>query len=753
MIDRKGRLASLLLATAACAAPLGARAADAPVGNTSVSVEEVVVTARKREESLQKTPVAVSAFSGERLETASIQELRDVAQLTPNLYIFAKDGTPSGNFIQIRSQRQPDGLITLDPAVGVYADGIYLGRANALNMDLDDVERVEVLKGAQGTLFGRNTTGGAIQIISRAPSGKPGGRLSASYGSFNEFVLKGAVELPISDKLKGRLSGALKQRDGYAQSVTTGQELEDADRAAVKAIFDFEPAAGTLLRFTADYTRARENGAAFRISKLDPTNPTQLYVPGVLDASQATVAGYAHDSRNSRADTVQHSNSDVWGVGLIATHDLGGATLKYTAGYRRINDEVLFDSDGTEAPLSKVALNLKSYWAQSHELQLNGVSLNGALEWIGGLYYFEESGVDQTLATLALFGLDPVTFDGTGHNSSIAAFGQLDYTLPQVPNLTLTAGGRLTRDTRELDSRNRTTIIGLGTICSLLTSGGLPLSPCERSVSETFEEPTWTLGADYQVNPDVFVYGAVRRGYRAGGFNLRALDSSGFTPFKPETVTDYELGLKTDFTLGGAAARVNVAVFHSDYEQIQRSTIVPAVSGTLQTIIFNAASAQVNGVEVDLTARLTPEWTVTAGYGASVGKYKTFMADTDGNGVLEDLHDLKFPGPEHQASVSVRYEGSLVSGQVDYAWTDTVYDGQTTIPVNDAYGILNARLAWRGWKDRGVEVALFGRNLGDTEYAISQVATAYSALGTVTDLLGPPRVVGVELSYRFGSDR
>lgn len=480
---------------------LGTEAARAQIPeHGGLELEEVIVTARKREESLQDTPISITAFSGVALERQHIDRLDGVASSTPNL-IFDTGTIFSGNnsaaAVYIRGIGQTDYTLSAEPGVGIYLDGVYIGTTIGSVLELVDIERVEVLRGPQGTLFGRNTIGGAINVTSRLPDETFHGDLKATTGSYDRIDARGSVNVPVTDTLYARVSAATFNRDGFvdAPNALSGDKLGDINRDAFRGALRFVPNERFEANFAADYTRTRENGVphvpvaffdgavlALIGSLADPASPTYLPPPAPLPApnsvdlhnlvatvpfgieggiaglfpgvvpnpifGQPTVgAADAIDVKNGRLVNYSNMNlssdTDTWGVALTFSYDFGWATVKSITSYREMEAFGAFDNDGLPVITGEVTNELDTDQF-SQELQLSGVAVDGRLNWLLGFYHFEQDGLALEQVEFSAFHL----FSGGELESrSTAGFGQA--TVDLTDKLSVTAGIRYTDESRK----------------------------------------------------------------------------------------------------------------------------------------------------------------------------------------------------------------------------------------------------------------------------------------------------------------
>ena len=790
------RFFSLAAGVALVSAHAGPVNAEEAAGARSMVVEEVLVTARKREESLQEVPVAVSAFSQEQIELQTIQEFIDIEAQIPGVYIQQTQHDPSIAAISIRGQQQPDFLLTNDSAVGAYVDNVNLPRQSGLNANLFDIERIEVLKGPQGTLYGRNTTGGAINIISRkADYEGTHGYLKASYGNKDFTQVAGALNIPLSDTAAARIAAQKTDQDGWGESRFSGRELYDQDEIFLRGSLVWDPSERVNVQLRADYMDLNEGGAIEKLTQpggnftnglpittslsvgaeLSGAGACFADIPGCVNTGYEALAAYVDgDFLKTDSDADVFSEATLWGGGLTISADLtDDIELRSITGYRNWETGQLLDMDGTPFKgLHPLLLVDADFFSQ--ELQLAGV--NDRLNWVVGGYYSRENGLDGS-TTIAVFPINPTTNITRGEvtNTSWALFGQATYAV--TDRINITGGLRWTEEKKELTNMNRlaagdlitsstgqTTRSGVNDavenaliIACRVPPGDIPVDQCAVDLSDTFNDPSWLISVDYRVNDQVMIYASSARSWRGGGQNLRADgDLASAQPFAPETATSFEAGLKGDFADG--LMRLNAAAYYVDYKDIQRSIIVPgSAEGAVVTVLTNAAKAEISGFEAE--AWLTPSDNLS--FFATVGyldfKYKDFESFAQDGVTIVDRSDEGVPLPDWQFSLSGRYDaaiaGNELSIQVDYQWTEKFSTDPTSARqdavIRDTGGRLNARADWLFGND--LTLSVWGKNLTDEEF-IATTTDFTGNLGYTSAVIGRPRSFGLTLSKTFGNE-
>ncbi|MGH7020447.1 MAG: TonB-dependent receptor, partial [Brevundimonas sp.] len=545
-------------AIASAAYAQDARAQDAEQAS---SVEDIIVTARRTEESAQKTPLALTAFSGETLERVGAQQVTDLQGAVPNLNLVQGRGSSNSTNIYIRGVGQPDALQTFDPAVGVYVDDVYYSRIRGSQFDLLDLERVEILRGPQGTLYGKNTIGGAMKLVSRRPGQEFRARASAAYGDYDLMEVQGAVSGPVTDTLALGLSALHSERGGYVTDPVTGAEYNDKNTSAARASLAWDPTSTFRVDLNVDYSK---DDAGMTVGQA--TNSLTYLGNYAVAYPVATPAPEYDFKTRTTPGLPNETRLETWGSALRMTWDLSDAlTLKSITSYRELNTDDYIDFDATQLEIADalVAVDQKQ---TSQELQLTYDS--GPLTAVGGLYWLKED-VSSHQESYNDDLLGPAygnpTFlryiDDALETTSKAAYANLSYSVTDA--LRLSAGVRYTKE--EKDYARSTSVVSSFT--TLI--GGVPVPVLNTSYA--FAPPTgeWDdtsimLSADYQLSDAAMVYARYSQGFKSGGFNGRANSASEATEYQPETADSFEVGAKTQYW--DNRVRLNLAAFMTKYE-------------------------------------------------------------------------------------------------------------------------------------------------------------------------------------------
>jgi len=602
----------------------------------SVALEEVVVTAQKREQNLQDVPLAVTAMTADQLEVRGIESLYNLNALGPNVLVRQNPGAKLISTVGIRGSVTGQPAIWIDPNVGLYLDGIYLGKAQGSVFEVVDIERVEVLRGPQGTLFGRNTEGGAINFITRKPSGELRGSAGVEFGNFSRKIGRLMMDLPKFGIASVSLGARTEDADGWANNLT-GPDLGAIDSQAYRASakLDFNENFSAIYDF--DYSKAYNTPNPSSLLALSGWSGT---FPSVFGA--ATQAGLAFGRtleaaltpfvQTSRPDTVS-TNGPPSGLYEQQNNNAHALTLdwslneqnelKYIYAHRRMRFSDSQDIDGT--PLDSIYggyvkthanYNRRTrYEQESHELQWTGNAQ--PFNWVLGLYYFEDDGVTNGAQDFSIFSQPFQRSDYGAATKAKAIYGQADWTLGE--RWTLTAGARYTRETRDgfthryitqgFDGAFVTDQLAPGAICPRDTCT-IPLTSYSATFSGT--QPVGKLS--FRLNPDVMFYASVAKGFKSGGFSSELAGTAGSlilaNPYQPQSSLSKEIGVKSE--LFDRRAIVNFAVFDNKVKDLQLTQLLP---GTTQSFLTNAGEATYRGAELEAQVLIADGWRLQGSWG------------------------------------------------------------------------------------------------------------------------------------------
>ena len=712
-------LASTLLWSLAVVATSDAQTAD--TGQSAYDNNEVVVTARKRgaAERAQDVPISLSALSGAQIEAAAAEDLTDVAQVMPNVRLDTAGVYPGVANYAIRGMGFISSIASTEPTVGVFVDGVYIGSNLGGALDVYDTESVEVLRGPQGTLFGRNVTGGAVLVRSRRPDDEFAAVARVGVGNNGREMLSGSVEGGLTDTLAGRVFVNLNRKDGDFTNTVSGEDFGEESNVFTRSSLRWRPNSAVDVTLIGEYGNLTGDGAPSRL----------VNDPGTLATDTGVMAPSGIDNLSLNHEG---SSTSKWtSLVLDANWNVAGGTVTSVTGYRNLRFYSQSEDGGpTEITNTFNAMDQEQF---SEELRYAGVALDERLNYTVGVYYFQQSIAQQY--HLDFFGTSVYTPRGVLDHQAASIFAQGDYEF--APDWYVTLGGRYTWEEKEAT-------IARGGECDLQFN-------CTYSFndSETWENFSPKIGVNWDVTDNILAYASWSRGFRSGGYNTRtnrADESPG--PYDEETVEAFEIGFKSD--LFDRTARLNVAVFHNEYEDLQRAVFDPV---TVSNAVLNAASATVEGVEIEANWYPVKGLTLTGSVGYVDATYDSFdLLDVDADGAPDpDLaRGLQLTrAPEWTYSLVASYAKDLAelgwwNARLAYNYTDETPLSDANSYFLDSYGLLDASLSWTSLDDH-YRVAVWGKNLTDELYATTGATSNFFT--TIYQSL--PRTYGVELEYRF----
>ncbi len=584
-------------------------------------IEEVIVTAQKREQSLQEVPLSISAFDTRALEAQTVRSLTDLSSKTPNVILAPVGAFPYAANFYVRGLGFSDVESSFEPSVGVEVNGVYMARNAGALTDFFDVEAVELLRGPQGTLYGRNTIGGVLSMRTKRPTGDPGGQVQATLGDRGRVEMRGALDFPIVDKiLSGRVSLLYKDYDGYWDNDTLNTRLGDYDVKGGRATFVYD--AGGIFNATLiiDKSKERGSGAAFNNASIPSMYISSLGFPA--DAGDPYVV---------HGDTKPLLDLDAKGIALEANWDLGFATVTSITGYRKFEDHVISDYDASNTPFF-AGDRSQTHEQTSEELRLASNS-GGALDYVVGLYYLDQRyGITNTQWG-NLFGGATVRQVASQQNKAYAVFGQVDYHLTE--QWTLTAGARYSYEDKDFTNQ----------------PAGFATS---QDYSDDWDDVSPKLGVSYRFSPDLMAYVQWTQGFRSGGFNGRAGTFTSAGPFGSENVDSYEAGVKSDLLDG--RLRLNAAAFYSKYDDMQLTVQGMTQAGMYESVTANAGKSTIKGAELEARL-LAGDFTFDLALGYLDAGFDDFFAPLTSSGVPTDNSGLPLPfAPDWTASLGVTWQ-------------------------------------------------------------------------------------------------
>lgn len=674
-------VASTALVTSLATVSAYAQDAAAPAATEDAAVwrgiEDIVVTAQRRQETVQSVPIAVSAFSNDQLMRQGISNTLDLGRFVPNLITMNNTGAGTANAFYLRGLGNTESIPTFDPPVGTYVDDIYLSRQNANNINLFDVERVEVLRGPQGTLFGRNTTGGAVNVIMRDPGEEFGGYAEVGYGRYDKMMVRGSFDVPFTEKFAIKLSGYWQDDDGYVKNVTTNQRLNDEDgwgvRLGVRADF------ADNVRWRSSYARIAADAENILNYECNPANPSdcngRFATTGLRSGSTSADSPFVDLGITGRkAYYLQGNRTDT----DLATSDLSidiseDLTLSFISGYvHQVQQYALDFYDGrTGATLSNpippvqgfphggfTVVNDGKHEQFTQEIKLNGTLFNGLVDFVGGGYYINEKNHTDFADVFTLgSGVPLLLADRLLYNKTEAYAGYLQADFHVTEQLTLTAGVRYTDETKTVRVTDNRASCNDGTVeANCLVNENL-IAPSNKVIPTELETKKWTprFAIDFKASDNVMLFASATRGFKSGGWNARSTAPNAFQPFGPETVWSYEAGVKSD--LFDRRLRANITAFYVDVSDLQTPAGLVGPTGAITFITRNFASLENKGIEAEFTYMPTDRMSLYLNVGLQDAKYKI-----DHNAPDEDEYGIQSVAAQQRACQEALAAGLIPSG-------------------------------------------------------------------------------------------
>ena len=722
---------------------------DAP----TLALEEVIVTARKRAESMQLVPVAVSAITAAELAQSSIRNLQDIQGFVPNLLIDRVPGLQSGAAIAIRGVSYQEIDKSLDPGIGVLLDGVYLGTNSGQILENFDLERIEVLRGPQGTLFGKNTIGGALSIIRTAPTKEFGMKVQGTLGENDRQDIRGLLNLPLTDKGGIKLFASKLESDGYIKNTTYNKDQGGQNLADYGVTLAYQFTDELDVSFTAERTRDKsEVGAWADFNKFEFSVPQDAACLLSPDFGGCFLFDTGSDEDHSSTNAPNSADTTNDFFNLTINYDLSDWMITSITGYIDRDERSRQEYDANSLEFLYVNVD-ESYSQFSQELRTTGNI--GDVVMTAGLYYWH-SEYDAAQTSYDLWKYLPTgpfptnSFGGTwpvgtraiikqrGENTSYAAFASADWSL--TDKLTLNLAARYTYDERSLQPSSS----------QFESEDGSPLVPGGETVKvdADWDQVSPRIGAQYDFTDDLMAYVSYSEGFKGGGFFGRITSVDNVRQYNPETVETYEAGVKSDWW--NQRLRINAAVFTSEYKDKQEDIIVTDPSGLVDTVVLNASSATMQGLELEMTALLADGLTLVAQGGYLDAGYDNFQI-AGIPGVPDDASKLKMRNtPEFTFGAGVRYvqpvfDDSEMSYNVNYAWRDSYVTIFNNDPLGDvdALGFWNANIDFR-LRDM-LTVSVYGRNITDERYYRAVLIPPLASFGQWNE----PRNYGVTLTYTF----
>ena len=772
------------------------------------TLEEIVVTAQKRAESAQDVPIAITAFDSTALDRNQIENVDDLADFVPNLQFGTFSSTATA---AIRGIGYTNTTAGGDPGVALHLDGVYIARPIATVFRLWDLERMEVLRGPQGTLYGRNTTGGSINFITRQPGDEFGGEIDVSYGEFNHYQVRGVVNVPFSDKVAGRFGAAVDQADGYQENAFPGgTEGGDRDSVTLRGQLQIDVSDGLDISLGIHHAQVGGVGLTTESRFPYPTSPAvnwvgvpppfvntifsdaflnrpdvaaflgprgistaddvraELGLPpgGLLSPSDPNFAGLTNDLRaNHVTKNTPESNDQEFTAGIATLNwDTGLGALKWTTAYVETSFDNFIDLDASERTLINLLLE-EEQEQLSTEITLSSTG-DGNTQWIVGAYFFSEDATRFSTIFADDFDRNAILFGraagfrvgGDVEAESSAVFGQVSLGLGET--LSLTVGGRMSWDSKDA-------VINL---ISPFPAFNFMTLVSDVPVGDSWNEPTGKVTLEWTPNDDLLLYASYARGYKSGGINLNGNPATDAV-YDPEFNDVFEVGIKSQIS---DRFRINAAAFHNDYTDIQVQTF-----GAAGAELRNAAEATITGLEVEGLLLLTDNFELNFAFGMLDAEFDSFLYVPP----AQPVPPVGFPPPNEnpaqppaapptpvdyagnrlsrapeltfaigaQQRFNVGSDGSTITVRADYYYQDEQVFSPDNLPdvTADSYDSLDLRLRWdKG--DGAWSAEAYLTNATDEDQVLDILRSIpFLAGGVDLTTYRPPRQWGVRVGYRF----
>jgi iron complex outermembrane receptor protein len=772
-----------------------APADDQQSAESANGVADIVVTAQRKSESLQDVPIAITAIDSARLQELGVRSVADIAKFTPSLSLDPPTSSPSfGAVLNLRGQATGNTILQQEPTVGVYLDGVYMPGQGGVNAGtVLDIARIEVLKGPQGTLYGRNTTGGAISITTAQPTDAFEGRVSGGIGNYGNRELNGVINVPLGEDVAARFVGGYSNGDGFARELRSGKRLGNAESFVARGTLKAETGGLTAI-LRGDYTQGKGGGAPWQLVGMLPNSPaateyaaqkngaafttpffffntpvarggcgglpttsaaclTAVQTFGALLAAAPAQAlaeqgsGKAPNTLDKAYTNPTLSDIKLGGISLDLTGDVGGLTLRSISGVRWLKNIVEGDLDAL--PQNLVYSPNRQYARTfSQELQALGKGLDNRLDYIVGAYYYNLDGYENNFAVAlpTLNPNNPNTLLNDLETKSWSAYGQATYSLTN--QLDVTGGIRYTDDKKTQTSRS-------------FNPSGCQIPVAERIGGACFgvfhansNNVSYLARLTYKPSNDLLFYAVHSTGFKGGGLSAGSAAAGSYDPFRPEKVNNYEVGFKSD--LLDRKLRINSSAFYVDYSDLQRSIVTTNANGSPVTRVTNAASARIKGLEAEVTIQPTSAVNIVMTGSYTDAHYLKYISGT--GATARDLSARPFGGVSKwrgsvSANVRVLDGPTELDLSANYAYRGrfSLYeDAQRSDPADrfqDGYGLAGARLTMHHVAT-DTQVALWVQNLFDKRYRAVNVDLS-DTLGTNISLTGMPRTYGVVVTKKF----
>lgn len=725
-------------------------------------LEEITVTARRRNESLMSTPVSVSAFSGDELKRLQVDKIDQIGRSTPNVEFRSHSNASSGNnnaVVYIRGIGQSDFAASTEPGVGIYVDDAYISQAAGAVMSLVDIESVQVLRGPQGTLFGRNTIGGAVLINTVKPNDEFGGSAEITVGEEDLLETSFKVNVPLTDTLFGRFALQTRERDGWVDhpNISGSRGGGSEENWGVRVALRWLASDNLTIDFNTDFTNSKSDGTpGVLVDQTFNSRPDSNTFSGAYNHMLAPALGLPlYDERFIAGDGkyvnygtgFEQADQDVLGATLNIEWELDAFTLTSVTNYREIESFDLRDEDASPlGPISHVGDELESEQF-SQEFKLNGQAWDDKLTWTTGVYYFKDDAININPVEFTLFGL---ISGAIVEKESSAWFGQVTYDFSDQWSLTL--GARYTDENKDFLVNDRIQYINRiwlpfldpanPPVMAMLPPNAVTLASKGKTEANQ-NNKDYHANLSYQWTEDLLVYASFSEGFKGGGFVQRIAPGADVTSYDPEFAKVYELGFKWE----GESLRLTGAVFYTDYTDLQIT-----VERGIAPVTVNGGDAEIRGAELEFLWLPNDQWRVSGGLGFLDNEYTKLDPDAT---ITKDTELASAPDMQANLSVAYTIPQPVFSGnmtiRLDYSHTNPYYMNAENEPVQevDKYGLLHATVNWVNDADT-LEVSLRGRNLTDEWYLTSpQGGLLDGQNGFVTPTVGQPTEYSLNIAYRF----
>lgn len=746
--------------------------------------DTIIITSRRRREVLQDVPIPISVVTGALVEEAGAFNVNRLKELVPSVQLYSSN--PRNTALNIRGQGTTFGLTNdgVEPGVGFYVDGVYYARPAATTLDFIDVERIEVLRGPQGTLFGKNTTAGAFNVTTRKPSFKPGANFELSYGNYGFIQAKASVTGGLSKKLAGRLSFSGTQRNGVIENVVTQQYINDLNNLGVRGQLLYKPSDKVDITLAGDATTQRPNGYAQVVAGVVPTlRPSYRQFNQIIKDLNYSLPSQDPFDRKIDHNTPWRSNNDLGGVSLNADIKLGSGTLTSTTAWRYWLWDPSNDRDFTGLSVLSKSQAPSKHTQWSQEVRYAG-NLSSHLNAVVGLfaigqnldtdpYQIEESGPAQwrfSQSTTSAKWNTPGLFDGYGiktksalESFSGAAFGQLDWEV--ASRLHVLGGLRYNYDQKKVDY-SRQTYGGLQTTDpDLIALKQLVYNDQAFNTNTSNTNLSGQITLNFKAAKQVNTYATYSTSYKSVGLNLGGLPTANgevlleLATIKPEYVQHFEVGIKTTPTSG---TTLNLTAYNTNIKDFQ-TQVQTAEVGVNRGYLANAEKVRIRGIEFDGNTRIGKHFTAYGGLAYTEGKYVSFknapvpLEETGAASAFKDISGGKLPGISN-TTISLGSEFTTPAaffgkvGRFFIAFDGYYRSSFSSSPspskyLNiDGYALLNGRTGFR--VSNGLSAFIWGRNLLNKNY-FEQLLPAAGNAGQYAAVLGDPRMYGLTLRYAF----